>query len=95
MDLERRRAQAVVLKPLAPGYGTCFRCDIPWKFIKGHPTPYGGGRACFPLCEMCWQELTIEERLPYYEKLLKWWNTMTRVEGGEAEAIIGAVVAGL
>jgi hypothetical protein len=25
---------------LAPGYGSCFRCKTPWRFIHVHLTPY-------------------------------------------------------
>lgn len=83
------------LKPLAPGYSCCFRCETPWKFTDHHATPYGGGRACFPLCQECWSELTPEQRVPYYEQLLKWWHNMgPPVEGAMAEAIIGAALAG-
>lgn len=34
------------IKPLrnaviAPGYGTCGKCDMPWKFAQSHSTSYG------------------------------------------------------
>lgn len=94
-DLENRRKVARVVKLSAPGFGWCLRCEMPWKFIEHHSTPYTYNRACFALCEMCWNDLTIEERLPYYEQLLKMWHVQSPVEGGQAEAIIGAVVRGL
>lgn len=68
---------------------------MPWKFTEGHTTWYGDGtRGCFPLCEACWSDLTVEERLPFYERLLHDWHADHPVEGGQAEAIIGAVLAG-
>lgn len=29
--------------------------------------------SCFPLCEQCWKELTPEQRLPFYRKLIDGW----------------------
>jgi hypothetical protein len=91
-----RLARGRALRPLAPGYSWCMRCKTPWKFTKAHYTPYTEDRSCFPLCETCWQELTPEQRVPYYEKLVKWWYALDPccTSGGEAEAIIGAALAG-
>lgn len=30
---------------------------------------YNEGHGVFPLCEKCWNELSEEERLPYYKNL--------------------------
>jgi len=71
----------------SPGYGTCMRCGSPWNYIEGHDTEYNETRdekgnvifieGCFPLCEMCWQELeTPEKRLPYYRKLWEYWEKL-------------------
>lgn len=89
-----RVALAAVARAAAPGYGSCYRCGMPWKFTDGHITPYGNGHGCFPLCEPCWGELTIEQRLPFYEKLLHVWHAEKAVSGAMAEAVIGAVVRG-
>jgi len=32
------------------------------------------GSGCFALCEECWNELTPEERIPYYEQLIADWE---------------------
>lgn len=70
-----------------PGLGYCGRCGFPWRAGGNdgpgvpHHTPYGwnedGGvswsRGCFPLCEPCWANLTIPERVPYYESLVAHW----------------------
>lgn len=29
--------------------------------------------SCFPLCQQCWEDLTPEERLPYYRELYEEW----------------------
>jgi hypothetical protein len=59
----------------SPGYSTCYKCGVPWKYAEGHTTNYGNhGIGCFPLCEKCWASLTPKERLPFYEKLVKEWG---------------------
>lgn len=56
------------------GYGGCFSCGDTWDWAEVHSTSYGDeGRACFPLCETCWQKLTPETRLPYYSMLVGRW----------------------
>ncbi|MCW2601852.1 MAG: hypothetical protein JWM02_3681 [Frankiales bacterium] len=90
----QRRALAAIARAAAPGYGYCYRCEMPWKFTENHTTWYSERRGCFPLCEPCWVVLTPEQRLPFYERLLHEWHAERQVEGGQAEAIIGAAVAG-
>ena len=36
-------------------------------------------RGCFPLCESCWKELTIEQRLPFYHALY-WGRDKKRLD---------------
>jgi len=60
---------------LAPGYSHCKKCHTNWRFVKGHSTYVPGtGRGLFPLCEQCWEELTPEQRLPYYQQLYNEWK---------------------
>jgi hypothetical protein len=66
---------AFVLRLLAPGFGSCGRCGVPWKFVEEHDTKYSSSGGCFPLCESCWSALTIPERLPYYRDLMYTWET--------------------
>jgi hypothetical protein len=80
--LAQRRQEAREYNPDFPGYGTCLYCHRNWKICEPHNTPYQFTysdqlplRECFPLCEECWQELSIEERLPYYRKLWVIWQT--------------------
>lgn len=57
-------------------WGSCGRCKRTWPICEEHCTGYresGGG--CFPLCEQCWQELTPEQRLPYYHDLWISWQS--------------------
>ena len=66
---------------LSPGFGCCKKCNRPWTFVEGHKTPYSRGRACFPLCENCWQGMTPEKRLPYYRKLWLEWKEFSDRDG--------------
>jgi hypothetical protein len=38
------------------------------------------GGCCFPLCEECWSSMTPKQRLPYYERLWKDWETSHKKE---------------
>lgn len=58
---------------LANGYSRCLRCKTPWNFVEYHQTMYTYHDGCFPLCEMCWGELTPQQRLPYYRELIDIW----------------------
>ena len=68
-----RRALADRAQELSPGIATCRYCNMPWTVVYHHNTNYGN-RGCFPLCELCWQTLTIDERLPYYRELWESWG---------------------
>lgn len=81
-----------ISKVFAPHYGYCYRCKTAWKFANGHKTSYSPKRACFPLCERCWGELTTEKRLPYYRVLWEAWGDGTTAE--EWELIRKAVLDG-
>jgi len=59
--------------PGAWGYSCCGRCGITWRFVVGHSTDVGDGGGMFPLCEHCWKELSIKQRLPYYSALYDSW----------------------
>jgi hypothetical protein len=48
--------------------------DVRAMVNSGQVSLLGDG-ACFPLCEKCWAKLTVEEREPYYWKLLRLWDT--------------------
>jgi hypothetical protein len=57
------------------GYGGCMRCWCRWKLAAPHTTMYTNERYCFPLCGVCWGELTPETRLPFYRKLYNEWSS--------------------
>ena len=70
----------------APPLSGCLRCSTNWAEVEGHITYYEpsaipgnegsftpGGQGCFPLCELCWSELSPTERLPFYRKLWAIW----------------------
>lgn len=70
--------------------------------VDPHTTPYGGGQACFPLCEGCWSGLTPKDRLPYYNLLLVDWQRLAWFDDRlcaevveKAPRIYAAVWAGL
>lgn len=94
--LTKRRMLANIARGFAPGYSHCYRCGMPWKFTESHSTMYDGGRGCFPLCEDCWSDLTPDERLPFYERLISDWNGKygCPIEPEKADAILAAVRAG-
>lgn len=48
-----------------------FRIETPWSIVEGHSTMYKTGTGCFPLCKKCWSELTPDERMPFYNLLIK------------------------
>lgn len=64
---------------LAPGYGHCGRCKTNWHYCHGHSTEVADtGSGMFPLCELCWKELSPEERLPYYKAVFESWEVEHR-----------------
>src|SRR5258708_675211 len=68
-----RRALALVLNPFHRDYSHCHRCGLNWHSTTGHTTIFRrdetGGHGMFPLCHSCWQECSVEQRLPYYHDL--------------------------
>lgn len=87
------RARAARLT--CPGYSHCLRCGMPWPYVKRHDTPYGDGRACFPLCEDCWTLLGHPEaRIEYYATLLDIWEQDSPVDPEVRQSIGRAVAAG-
>lgn len=71
---ERRKALAPAAKKLCQGIGSCYACELPWSIVKEHTTYYGSGAGCFPLCQMCWEMLNPNQRLPFYERLFMEWE---------------------
>ncbi len=68
------RVGAFVERTLSPSYGTCFKCNRPWRFVEYHITDYTPSHGMFSLCEKCWQSLSPRGRLPYYKMLWERWG---------------------
>jgi hypothetical protein len=58
-----------------PNIAACARCLTTWAWVCGHATPYQTGSAVFPLCQVCWRDLTPAERMPYYRDLVTLWTS--------------------
>lgn len=59
-------------------FGSCGRCNRNWGICQGHDTKYSEYYGMFPLCEDCWQELTPEQRLPFYHATIERWESSGR-----------------
>lgn len=71
-----RKIIGMVSKLLYPGFGACGHCGRRWPAVeKKHYTQYTNHSGCFPLCQMCWEDLTIEQRLPHYLNLYLQWRS--------------------
>lgn len=80
---------------LGIGLGGCYRCTTPWDCVRNHTTTHRLGTGCFALCEKCWQGLTPEQRLPYYDQLINQWAATGYPEStDEIELIRMAVLEG-
>ena len=82
-----------------PGYGGCYRCQRRWPICQSHATPFrnqdGEKHGCFPLCQECWEELTPEQRLVYYQQLWAEWESWDKMPREEWHRIEEAVKQGL
>lgn len=102
-----RKLLGSLSQSMDPAHGFCFHCGITWSYTENHVTDYewaliewppGSGNwektrlcGCFPLCEFCWKNLTVEERLPHYQKLvLNTWGE----NAGEWQKVRKAVMEG-
>lgn len=89
-----RTTLGYIFKVLTPGYSCCHRCERPWSIAEHHSTRYTENRGCFPLCELCWQELEPKDRLPYYRELYNEWQHWSIEEDETWKNIKEAVLAG-
>jgi hypothetical protein len=51
---------------LCPGESWCKRCQTTWNFVTPHDIPCGGALFCFALCEKCWNETSLQQRIGYH-----------------------------
>lgn len=77
-----------------PAIGGCLRCKRKWAICTEHATSFSEQESMFPLCEECWQELPIEQRLAYYSQLYAEWLACDAECQHEWPAIEAAVRAG-
>jgi hypothetical protein len=49
-----------------PQYSTCKRCGMPWGCVRPHSVALSVNRGCFAICEDCWGETDVNERLIYF-----------------------------
>jgi hypothetical protein len=81
-----RRIQGLIDRINWPKWAFCYCCGRTYNQIEKHVTIYheNGGYelsfGCFPLCEWCWSRLTIDERLPYYHRLIEAWRPIRPLE---------------
>ena len=61
-----------------PGHSFCLRCRTAWGTVAEHSTRFATNSGMFPLCELCWAELTPQERLPFYRVLWEQWHMAAR-----------------
>jgi hypothetical protein len=93
LPLAGRTLLGRLIRPFSPGYGTCFRCQLPWNVAAPHSTQYNEDSACFPLCEACWSELSEpSDRLPFYRRL--WEDEWHRESAADWANIERAVLEG-
>jgi len=90
-----RKLHGIIFNWFYPGFGGCYCCERKWPICKYHSTMYELNRGCFPLCQTCWGELNIKERLPYYERLIVEWENWNPVDPETVVAIRLAVESGL
>ena len=80
---------------ITPRWRFCVRCKTSWGFIKWHLTVWEPHSGVCALCEVCWVELTPEQRWPYYEELFRIWLAEGEgVSQEKQEAIRSAVFSG-
>ena len=82
---------------LGEGFSGCNRCGDKWNWKEPHYVTYHeterGSSGMFPLCEECYQQLTPEERYPYYRRLyFSWCNPDQPIDWELVKKNIGIIV---
>lgn len=93
-DFPVRKRLAELVESSYPGKNDCRRCGLTEQLISLHGTMYGLTHGVSVLCEKCWQELTAEEKLPYYRAAFDSWDKDWAVPV-RWEIIKKAVLAGI
>jgi len=75
IPLSLRKTIGIISRLYYPTFGTCGHCGRAWAVAKRHLTRCNDQGGCFTLCQMCWEDLTIEQRLPHYLSLYLQWRS--------------------
>lgn len=80
--------------------GGCLHCRTDFRWAVPHDTPIReDGYMVFPLCDPCWQELTVDGRMPYYAAVISSIRQAREMDKGEWDelrvSVFAAVKAGL
>jgi hypothetical protein len=79
MSINKRRLISKVTPSL--GYGNCNCCGTYWHSVKGKIFSYSKSDGCFPICELCFDELLEDGKIKtiinyYHTHLDKYSNIM-------------------
>lgn len=59
---------ATALRIASPGYSTCGKCNVPWKYVPSYSVKYSNYSGTFAMCKNCWEESSLEQVLFYWEE---------------------------
>ena len=72
---------AAALRLASPGYSTCGKCRVPWKYVESKSVNFSRSCGTFAMCIECWKESSLVE-------ILRHWSAVYRdqmrdtIEGG-------------
>ncbi len=52
-----------------PGFGFCSKCNSTWNLVQSKSFGYSECSGHFALCEKCYDDCTIDERIYYYTSI--------------------------
>lgn len=64
-----------VSRLIFPDYSYCKKCNTTWNMANPLAVEYdesGGG--CIALCQKCWCDSNVEERVKYYKNVIEKWQ---------------------
>ena len=78
-------------KLFAHGYSDCKRCHTPWFFVEPRVVDFTPSFGGFALCEKCWAESSLGERLAFNEEC--WRECWHQSDNYTHEEMVVGVVA--
>jgi len=94
-NLFMRRIVGFFSRLVPLGYSHCYHCGRTWNIVrKMHCTQYDDVWGCCPLCEKCWRDMTIEQRVKAHWQLYLDWQKFGAVDVEKWHAIERAVRGG-